>query len=59
MGSIKFRRIFQHLAEHALSRRSIRLTETLWPLAGVLLGKASLNSLYGLMRWLPQTVRQF
>jgi hypothetical protein len=52
MGSITLRRIF-------LRARSIGLTKTLWPLAGVLLGKTSLDSLYGLMRRLPQTVRQF
>ena len=47
------------LEEFSLSARSIAPTETLLPLAGVLLGKTSLNSLYGLMGGLPQTVPQF
>jgi len=47
------------MADHALRYRSIRLTETLLPLAGVLLGKTSLDWLYGLMGGLPQTVPQF
>jgi hypothetical protein len=42
-----------------LSNRSIELTESLCTLAGVLLGKTSLNWLYGLMGWLPQTVPRF
>jgi len=47
------------LANPALSTRSIGPAQPLCPLAGVLLGKTSLNSLYGLMGWLPQTVSQF
>jgi hypothetical protein len=43
----------------SLSGRSIGLTETLLLLAGVLLGKASLDWLYGLTGELPQTVPQF
>src|SRR5215218_1013908 len=43
----------------SLSARSIGLTETLLLLAGVLLGKASLDWLYGLTGELPQTVPQF
>jgi hypothetical protein len=35
------------------------LAETLSPLAGVLLGKTSLDWLYGLMGGQPQTVPQF
>jgi hypothetical protein len=63
MGSTKFRRIFccifarpfrqiaPTLADRRLSNRSIELTGTLRPLAGVLLGKTSLNSLYGANGW--------
>jgi len=47
------------LADHALRWRSIGLTETLLALAGVLLGKTSLDWLYGLIGGLPQTVPQF
>ena len=43
----------------SLSYRSIGLTQTLLLLAGVLLGKASLDWLYGLIGGLPQTVPQF
>jgi hypothetical protein len=35
------------------------MAETLPPVAGVLLGKTSLNSLYGLMGEPPQPVSQF
>jgi hypothetical protein len=49
----------QVLEEFFLSRRSIGLTKPLSALAGVLLGKTSLNSLYGLMGGLPQTANQF
>src|ERR1700712_3290107 len=47
------------LAGHGLRYRSIVLTQTLLLLAGVLLGKASLDWLYGLIGGLPQTVPQF
>jgi hypothetical protein len=43
----------------SLSARSIVLTQTLLLLAGVLLGKASLDWLYGLTGELPQAVPQF
>ena len=39
--------------------RGIGLTETLLPLAGVLLGKTRPNSVYGLIGGLPETVPQF
>jgi hypothetical protein len=42
----------------SLSYRSIALTETLYLLAGVLLGKTSLDWLYGLIGGLPRTVSQ-
>jgi hypothetical protein len=47
------------LADIALSSRSIFAAGDVTPLAGVLLGKTSLNSLYGLLGGLPQTVPQF
>jgi hypothetical protein len=46
------------LADHAFRWRSIGLTHTLLLLAGVLLGKASLDWLYGLSGALPQTAPQ-
>jgi hypothetical protein len=46
------------LADHALRWRSIVLAHTLLFLAGVLLGKTSLDWLYGLRGGLPQAVRQ-
>jgi hypothetical protein len=46
------------LADHAL-RVGIGQAKPLLPLAGVLLGKTSLNSLYGLIGGPPQTVPQF
>jgi hypothetical protein len=49
----------QSLERISLSYRSIELAQTLSALAGVLLGKARLDSLYGLMGGLPQTVPQF
>src|SRR6202035_1514201 len=49
----------QSLERFSLSGRSIGLTRASSPLAGVLLGKTSLNSLYGLMGGPPQTVPQF
>jgi hypothetical protein len=55
----EFTRHDQTLERFFLSTRSIGLTKTLLPLAGVLLGKTSLNSLYGLMGGQPQTVPQF
>src|SRR6478672_8799356 len=67
-GWTRFRRFFSFRSDrqgtHAwrnmqLRWRSMRLTETLLPLAGVLLGKASLDWLYGLIGGLPQTVPQF
>src|SRR5260370_14721958 len=47
------------LTGHALRYRSIVLTQTLLLLAGVLLGKASLDWLYGLIGGPPQTAPQF
>jgi hypothetical protein len=47
------------IVEFSLSGRSIALTETLLPLAGVLLGKTSFDWLYGLTGGLSQTVPQF
>jgi hypothetical protein len=47
------------LEEFSVSYRSIDPTETLLPLAGVLLGKTSLDWLYGRIGELPQTVSQF
>jgi hypothetical protein len=47
------------LAGHALSSRSMDHGADVTALAGVLLGKTSLNSLYGLLGGLPQTVPQF
>jgi hypothetical protein len=47
------------LEQSSLSYRSIGLTETLLPLAGVLLGKTSLDWLYGRIGELPQTVSRF
>jgi hypothetical protein len=49
----------QRLEEFSVSYRSIDPTETLLPLAGVLLGKTSLDWLYGRIGELPQTVSQF
>jgi len=45
------------LEELSLSYRSIDPTETLLPLAGVLLGKTSLDWLYGRIGELPQLWR--
>src|SRR6185437_11567043 len=47
------------LEEFSVSSRSIGPSETHWPLAGVLLGKTSLNSLYGLKGGLPRTATRF
>jgi hypothetical protein len=58
-GITEFTRKDQTLERFFLSARSIRLTKTLLDLAGVLLGKTSLNSLYGLMGCLPQTLPLF
>jgi hypothetical protein len=47
------------LPDHALSSRNMSSGGDVRRLAGVLLGKTSLNSLYGLLGGLPQSVPQF